>query len=119
MQRLMQASFWGALVFTFVSAVLPEAYAPSLNLWDKAAHCICFFVLTLLGALAYPWRRLLVIAAGLALLGALIEVVQGLPIVRRDMDFWDWVADVLGIAIACAALGLFRLPKSRRVTEAG
>jgi hypothetical protein len=36
--------------------------------------------------------------------GALIEYVQGLPLVHRDRDFWDWVADTIAIAAALAPM---------------
>ena len=69
--------------------------------WDKAEHFIAFYALTGLAVAAFPKRNLFVIAALLSAFGALIEIVQGLPIVHRDRDFWDWVADT--IAIICGA----------------
>jgi len=60
--------------------------------------------LTGLAGAAFPRRNLLVIAALLSAFGALIELVQGLDIVRRDRDFWDWVADTLAIAAALAPM---------------
>jgi hypothetical protein len=36
----------------------------------------------------------------------LIEVVQGLPQVRRDRDFWDWVADSIAITSAMLPMAL-------------
>jgi hypothetical protein len=40
----------------------------------------------------------------LSVLGALIEFVQGLSIVHRDRDFWDWVADTTAIAAALSPM---------------
>jgi hypothetical protein len=34
----------------------------------------------------------------------LIEFVQGLPMVHRDRDFWDWVADTLAIIAALSPM---------------
>ena len=34
----------------------------------------------------------------------LIEIVQGLPMVHRDKDFWDWVADTLAIVAALSPM---------------
>ena len=96
--RLTQLSFWAALVFTFVSAVMPPKHAPHLFPWDKASHFIAFYALTALAAAAFPRRNLLVIGITLSAFGALIEVVQGLKIVSRDRDVWDWVADTIAIA---------------------
>jgi hypothetical protein len=30
--------------------------------------------------------------------------VQGLPLVHRDRDFWDWVADTIAIMAALAPM---------------
>jgi hypothetical protein len=101
---LARFTFFAALVFTFYSAVIPPAEAIRLVPWDKAEHFIAFYALTGLAAAAYPKRNILVIAALLSGFGALIEFVQGLDIVRRDRDFWDWVADTLAIAAALAPM---------------
>jgi hypothetical protein len=102
--RVAQVAFYGALLFTFYSAVIPPAQAIQLAPWDKAEHFIAFYVLTGLAVAAFPRRRLLVIAVLLSVFGALIEFVQGLSIVHRDRDFWDWVADTLAIASALAPM---------------
>jgi len=102
--RLAKIAFFAALVFTFYSAVIPPAQALQLVPWDKAEHFIAFYALTGLAAAAFPTRHVLLIAALLSGFGALIEVVQGLPIVHRDEDIWDWVADTLAIAAALAPM---------------
>ena len=98
--RLARAAFFAALIFTFYSAVTPPKHAVQLVPWDKAEHFIAFYALSGLGAAAFPGRRLWVIGALLSALGALIEIVQGLPMVHRDRDFWDWVADSLAVMAA-------------------
>ncbi len=95
--RLAQIAFFAALIFTFYSAVIPPAHAVQIAPWDKAEHFIAFYTLTGLGVAAFPKRKLLFIGIFLSGFGALIEFVQGLPIVHRDRDFWDWVADTLAI----------------------
>jgi hypothetical protein len=102
--RLAQIAFFAALIFTFYSAVIPPAKALRLVPWDKAEHFIAFYALAGLAVAAFPRRHPLMLAALLSLFGALIEVVQGLPIVHRDRDFWDWVADTLAIAAALAPM---------------
>ena len=102
--RLAQVAFFGALMFTFYSAIVPPALAVQLAPWDKAEHFIAFYSLTGLAVAAFPGGRLLVIAALLSGFGALIEFVQGLAIVHRDRDFWDWVADTIAIASALAPM---------------
>jgi hypothetical protein len=96
--------FFAAVVFTFYSALIPPRYALQLVPWDKAEHFIAFYTLTGLAVAAYPQRNLWVLATLLSSFGALIEILQGLSIVHRDRDFWDWVADTLAIAAAIAPM---------------
>jgi hypothetical protein len=102
--RLAQVTFFSALLFTFYCAVVPPSHAIQLVPWDKAEHFIAFYALTGLAASAFPNRSLLAIGVSLSAFGALIEIVQGTPIVHRDMDFWDWVADTLAIGAALAPM---------------
>src|ERR1700682_3681782 len=102
--RLAQAVFVAALIFTCYSAVIPPSHALQLVPWDKAEHFIAFYALTGLGVAAFPRRQLWVIGILLSVIGALIEYVQGLHIVRRDRDFWDWVADTLAIMAALSPM---------------
>jgi hypothetical protein len=102
--RLAQVAFFTALIFTFYSAVIPPRQAVQLVPWDKAEHFIAFYALTGLAAAAFPRRNLFVIGALLSFFGAFIEFVQGLDIVHRDRDFWDWVADTIAIIAALAPM---------------
>jgi hypothetical protein len=105
--KVARFAFFAALIFTFYSAVTPPSHALQLTPWDKATHFIAFYVLTGLAVAAFPRRNLFVVAALLSAFGALIEIVQGLPMVRRDRDFWDWVADTIAISSALAPMLLF------------
>jgi hypothetical protein len=102
--RLAQAAFFAALLFTFYSAVIPAAKAFQLAPWDKAEHFIAFYCLTGLAVAAFPRRNVLLIGVLLSLFGAFIEFVQGLSIVNRDRDVWDWVADTFAIASVLAPM---------------
>jgi hypothetical protein len=102
--RVAKLAFFCALIFTFYSAVIPPRQAIQLVPWDKAEHFIAFYGLTGLAAAAFPKRQLFVIAVLLSGFGALIEFVQGLPMVHRDRDFWDWVADTIAIGAALAPM---------------
>ena len=102
-------AFWVAAIAVFVLAVTPPV-APPLIPWDKAAHFLAFYVLTVLAAAAFPRRALLFLALSLSAYGAAIELVQALPLVNRDSDVWDWVAD--SVAIAAALLPLL-IPRVR------
>jgi hypothetical protein len=105
--KVARAAFFAALLFTFYSAVVPPAHALELTPWDKATHFIAFYTLTGLAVAAFPKNNLAVLAALLSGFGALIEIVQGLPLVHRDRDFWDWVADTIAIACALAPMLLY------------
>jgi hypothetical protein len=102
--NLARIGFLAALVFTFYSAVIPPHQALQLAPWDKAEHFMAFYALTGLAVAAFPKRNLFGIAVLLSSFGALIEVVQGLPMVHRDRDFWDWVADTIAIISALAPM---------------
>jgi VanZ family protein len=100
--RLLQLGFAAALIFTFVAAVMPPHKAPKLFPWDKAEHFTAFFTLMLIAVAAFPRRNLVLIAVLLSAFGGLIEIVQGMPIVGRDCDVWDWVADTIAILAVIA-----------------
>ena len=114
--KIARIAFLAALTFTCYSAVAPQARVLHLTPWDKSTHFIAFYVLTGLAVAAFPRQNLFVVAALLSAFGALIEIVQGLPMVHRDKDFWDWVADTLAI---CAALAPMLLSWWRGQVRAG
>lgn len=103
--------FWGAALFAFVMALLPHPPHVPGEPPDKVQHVIAFATLGLLGAWSYrsaPMARLLV---GLSLFGAIIEVLQAIPILHRDSDVIDWIADT----VACGlVLGLISWRRARR-----
>ncbi len=120
--RAMRWLFWLALIFACVMAVLPKPPGTPIDSFgDKAAHMLAFATLTGLAALTYPpeWRWK--IAIRLSLLGAAIEFVQAIPILQRDSDFRDWVADSAAILVVTilAALILPRLRGEAADTDAG
>jgi hypothetical protein len=119
--KVARVAFFAALIFTFYSAVIPPAHALRLTPWDKATHFIAFYTLTGLAVAAFPKLNLAVIAAMLSGFGALIEIVQGLPSVHRDRDFWDWVADSIAIACALGPMLLYwwreRVSSAQKYTE--
>ena len=90
---------------------------------DKALHALLFgFAAWLfhrsLGALARrPSRRALLAAVALAVLyGAMLEAFQGIPVLRRDPDLWDLVANTCG-ACLYAALAMTRWRRSAAAAE--
>ena len=80
-------------------AVLPHPPEVPGEPNDKVEHVIAFATLAALGSFAYPRARLWSLLAGLSLFGALIEAVQAIPVLQRDSDVWDWVADTAAVAV--------------------
>ncbi len=95
---------WGA--FSPAGAVHPHLFP-----WDKAEHFSAFFALTACALAAFPRVKIVWIAAALSGCGALVELIQGLPFVHRDMDVKDWVADTVAIL---AVVGVVIVARVRR-----
>jgi VanZ family protein len=65
---------------------------------DKILHFFAYFALAAMAAAACKERRSMLFASiGLMLLGAILEVLQGF--MRRDMSFYDEVANVAGVLV--------------------
>jgi VanZ family protein len=101
-RRTAIAVFWTAVVFTFVCAVAPVPDRLMMADQDRIEHFIAFFTLTLLAVAAYPRRALAVTGMKLLAFGTVIEIVQALPIVGREGDLADLLAD--GAAIGAAGM---------------
>src|SRR5437868_14449152 len=100
--RTARSVFWAAACFAFVMAVLPHPPEIPGEPNDKVQHIVAFATLAALGSFAYPRASLLRLLAGLSLFGAFIELVQAIPTLQRDSDFWDWVADTAAVAVVLA-----------------
>ncbi|WP_066686058.1 VanZ family protein [Caulobacter sp. CCH9-E1] len=90
-------AFVAAVAFTLYAALAPGDDTQGLIPWDKAKHFIVFYGLTFLATMALPRSRYWKIGAVLLGFGIAIEILQGLPIVGRDADVFDIVADTLGV----------------------
>ncbi|QDZ06782.1 hypothetical protein FPZ24_04240 [Sphingomonas panacisoli] len=104
---LLRILFWAAAVFAVVMAIVP--HPPQIgHVSDKLQHMAAFGTLTLLAALAYPKADILRTAERLTLVGAVIEVVQSIPVLHRDRDIKDLIADCLAIGVATVIVILYR-----------
>lgn len=90
-----RATFWAAVLFAFVMAVLPHPPELPGQPSDKVQHIIAFVTLALLASWAYPGAGMVRLLAGLSLFGAVIELAQTIPSLHRDSDVVDWVADTV------------------------
>lgn len=79
--------------------------------WDKAAHFIAFYGLTLLLFSAFPDRRRLDLAVLATFAGTAVEVLQLLD--GRDAEFGDVLADAAGAFAVLAPIYLERLREPR------
>ncbi len=108
---LARALFWATAVFVLVVALWPLPPAIPTDISDKVQHAAAFATLALLALWAFPRLSLWWIIVGLSLFGAFIEVAQGTPLIHRDRDVFDWVADTVACAVVVLALGWAVRPK--------
>lgn len=87
------------MLFGFVMALLPKPVALPGNPSDKVQHIVAFLVLAALASLAYPRANPLKVGFGLSAYGALIEFAQMIPVLNRDAELLDWIADTVAAAI--------------------
>ena len=116
---------WRLLFFLAAAAALaaalvpPEDHPPQLLGWDKANHALAFAVLMGLGTLGFPGAAPAAMGLVLVLFGGAIELLQATPLVHRDGDLMDVLADAVGVlAAAWPALAL-RRRLGRRDDSAG
>jgi VanZ family protein len=106
--RTVRALFWAAAIFAFVMAVLPHPPEVPGHPNDKVQHITAFATLALLGSFAYPATALIQLLLRLSLFGAAIEVVQAIPVLHRDSDVLDWMADTIAVAVVLLVVRWWR-----------
>jgi VanZ family protein len=97
------AAFWlmlGICSYLMLMEVTPKA--PLFPYVDKVEHTISFLFLTIFGIKAYPSKAAWILAI-LAAYGISIELMQGAFTLTREASVLDWLADVMGIALAYPA----------------
>jgi len=102
-----------ALVASLVGALWPDPSSDQIFKSDKVLHMVAFATLTVFAVFSFPKANLIKLAIGLSIFGALIEVFQGLPVIGRDADAMDWVADMTGVIGVSSAFHLARLLLAR------
>ena len=107
-QAWIRRAFWLALAVTLVMALLPKPPALPMQVTDKVQHMAAFATLTSLAALGFPWLRLRVIFVWMATLGLAIEVLQMIPMLHRDAQASDWLADCAATAATLLLCGALR-----------
>jgi VanZ family protein len=103
LKKLFRMAFFVGLLAVVVLSVIPKEAIPSLGLPDVLAHMAAYAALALAGGIAFRRARsLFILAAGLLLLGASLELVQGL-IPGRDASGYEFLANMVGIALGSVA----------------
>ena len=103
--RLARIAFGLAILVTLYFAFAPAADGGS---GGPYLHALAFFTLGFLSQLSAPRHHFVTLLLILAAFGGAIELVQGTPLVHRDMQFGDFVVDFLaamiGLAIGSASI---------------
>ncbi len=105
---LWRGAFWVAATFALVMALLPHPVRLPSDPSDKVQHIIAFLTLGAVGRMAFAKASGWALLAGLSLFGAAIELLQGIPVLNRDSDAVDWLADTLAAGIAILATSRVR-----------
>jgi VanZ family protein len=92
---------WAILLAVVLGSLIPssEFPAPVALFNDKVLHFGGYFLMAFWFAGSLERRRYVWVALGLCALGGFIEVLQHLMGYGRDADWWDFIADVLGVAV--------------------
>ncbi|MEA1083820.1 MAG: hypothetical protein EOP65_12555 [Sphingomonas sp.] len=106
--------FWAALLFALVMALSPRPPV-TVDVLDKWQHMTAFGTLTVLACAGWPRAPLGRIAERLSFLGAMIELVQSVPVLHRDCDIMDWVADTAIIVGVVLVVAVARSGRPRRL----
>jgi hypothetical protein len=93
--------FWLACAAGLYFALTPDL-GPELppGPYDKIEHFIGFYALAVSGLLAFPQSRRRWLFAGLLAFGGAIEILQMIPVLHRDAEWGDLIADAMGIGAA-------------------
>jgi len=97
----------GALVCVWGTTIAPQGFESAIVPWDKAAHFIAFWGLTIAMFAAFPERRRFDLAMIAVLIGCGIEVAQ--QVTGRDAELGDVAADAAGAFAVLAPIWLERL----------
>ena len=103
LNRAMPFVFCFGLVLATVLLLIPSNAVPkTFDFYDKAQHVLLFASLTMAGLLAYP-QRVKTAVWGLVFYGGLMEVLQSTLTTTRHGDWFDWLADSVGVAVGLGA----------------
>lgn len=97
--------FWPALMVVVWGELDPHPSSLEVTVSDKLLHFVAYFGLAGIATTALGYRRALQIWISLALLGGVLEIVQGLT--GRDAEWLDEAANAAGAGFGTLAGLLF------------
>ena len=98
LRGIIRIAFFVCLIAVLILALSSQPPVFMLGDNDKTQHFLTFFALSGLAGLAWP-SSVRQSGLGLLFLGAIIEILQGTPIIGRDMSSLDWIADAIGVSV--------------------
>ena len=101
MQRYSRIAFVAAAIFAFVMAVIPHPPPVPGHPNDVIQHFVTFAVLAILSGYGFRNCSAVKLLVALSAFGAVIEILQAIPMLHRDSDIGD-----LGIDLAATLLAL-------------
>jgi VanZ family protein len=107
-QLPLRLAFWAAFAVSLVMALLPQPPPLPGEPPDKILHIVAFLTLTALALGAYPKVSRPRLAVALSAFGGLIEILQMIPVLNRDAQWLDWVADTAAVLAVLALAALLR-----------
>ena len=110
---ILRTIFWIAIVLSFLAAINPQPPQLPGQPNDKVQHIMAFLMLGTLAFLAFPRSSPIKLLIGLSVFGALIEFTQMIPVLHRDGDVMDWIADTGAAAVILAVLHVLRRTSTR------
>lgn len=116
--RLARAALVAAALLAGWEAFMP-GFVDIHRPWDKAGHFCVFYGLTLLSLAVFPKARVGWLMLVLAACGAVIELIQAIPVVGRDAEWGDLIADVVGIIFAVAPALAWRIRRRAQPRSSG
>jgi len=97
-ERLARILFLFATVVVWILSLLPGRYLPKVGVSDKIEHVVAYFVLAILGSLAFRGRRnLFLLVVLLCAMGGTIELLQAFS-PGRTPEVADAIANGIGAA---------------------
>ena len=103
--RLSRMAFYVGLLLVVALSLIPQDAMPAPSLGDKAGHALAYAALAVAGGISHRGlRSLILVALGLLLLGAALELAQSaLP--GRIASLYDVLANAIGIVLGSLFAG--------------